>query len=182
MNCPEKAVLFYIRVVTVTAMWRSHDQMLTFCCIWWGLILEAESRTVVGFVRFPWCTSHRYYIIDEFKNWTEAQDYCRKNYNDLATFDNEEEHDQVVQTLTSGGYTGSVWIGLYDDRYSWRWSNSKKNMTYTNWAGNEPSNYQSKEACAWLYFTGFWYDDQCGNPLSVLYSNTENKPTVTTEP
>uniref|UniRef100_A0A8C1GJ67 C-type lectin domain-containing protein n=1 Tax=Cyprinus carpio TaxID=7962 RepID=A0A8C1GJ67_CYPCA len=92
----------------------------------------------------------------------------KKYYNDLATFDNEEEHDQVVQTLTSEGYTGGVWIGLYDDRYSWRWSNSKKNMTYTNWAGNEPSNYQSKEACAWLYFTGFWHDDQCGNPLPVL--------------
>ncbi len=103
-------------------------------------------------MRLPCCFSHHYYIINEFKNWTEAQYYCRKYYYDLATFDNKEEHDQVVETLVSGGYTGSVWIGLYDDRYLWRWSNDEKNMTYTNWAENNPDSYQSKEAYAILLY------------------------------
>ncbi|KAI2662899.1 Macrophage mannose receptor 1 [Labeo rohita] len=126
---------------------------------------------LVGFIRVPWCFSRRYYIIDEFKNWTEAQDYCRKHYYDLATFDNKEEHNQVVQTLVSGGYTNSFWIGLYDDRYSWRWSNGEKNMTYTNWAAHEPDSYQSKEACTMIYYTGFWYDQTCEQSLSVLCYN-----------
>uniref|UniRef100_A0A671MY83 C-type lectin domain-containing protein n=1 Tax=Sinocyclocheilus anshuiensis TaxID=1608454 RepID=A0A671MY83_9TELE len=78
------------------------------------------------FANLPWCSSHCYYIIDEFKNWTEAQDYCRKYYYDLATF-NKEENDQVIQTLVSGGYNDSVWIGLYDDCYSCRWSSGEKN-------------------------------------------------------
>ncbi|RXN06063.1 macrophage mannose receptor 1-like protein [Labeo rohita] len=126
-----------------------------------------------GFIRVPWCFSRRYYIIDEFKNWTEAQDYCRKHYYDLATFDNKEEHNQVVQTLVSGGYTNSLWIGLYDDRYSWRWSNGEKNMTYTNWAAHEPDSYQSKEACTMIYYTGFWYDQTCEQSLSVLCYNAK---------
>ncbi|KTF81819.1 hypothetical protein cypCar_00034366 [Cyprinus carpio] len=131
-----------------------------------------------GFACLPWCSCYRYYIINEFKNWTEAQNYCRKYYYDLATFDNKEEHDQVVQTLRSGGFTGSVWIGLYDDRYSWRWSNSKKNMTYTNWAGNEPNNYQSKEACAIFTKRGDWADVPCENPFFFLCYNATMNTTV----
>uniref|UniRef100_A0A673JFP7 C-type lectin domain-containing protein n=1 Tax=Sinocyclocheilus rhinocerous TaxID=307959 RepID=A0A673JFP7_9TELE len=124
-----------------------------------------------GFACLPWCSSHRYYIIDEFKNWTEAQNYCRKYYYDLATFDNKEEHDQVVQTLRSGGYTGGVWIGLYDDRYSWRWSNGEKNMAYTNWAANEPDSSQSKEACAIFTKREDWVDVPCENPFFFLCYN-----------
>uniref|UniRef100_A0A8C2EWE5 C-type lectin domain-containing protein n=1 Tax=Cyprinus carpio TaxID=7962 RepID=A0A8C2EWE5_CYPCA len=131
------------------------------------LLLELSLYLFQGFVRFPWCTSHRYYIIDEFKNWTEAQDYCRKYYNDLATFDNEEEHDQVVQTLTSEGYTGGVWIGLYDD-HIWKWSD-QSSSEFRAWMFSEPNNFGGTEFCAQLYMPdGQWGDKSCSLKLRFV--------------
>uniref|UniRef100_A0A8C2HI56 C-type lectin domain-containing protein n=1 Tax=Cyprinus carpio TaxID=7962 RepID=A0A8C2HI56_CYPCA len=103
---------------------------------------------IVCFACLPWCSCYRYYIINEFKNWTEAQNYCRKYYYDLATFDNKEEHDQVVQTLRSGGFTGSVWIGLYDD-HRWKWSDQSSSV-FRAWKSSEPNNFNGTEFCAQL--------------------------------
>uniref|UniRef100_A0A672QFX7 C-type lectin domain-containing protein n=1 Tax=Sinocyclocheilus grahami TaxID=75366 RepID=A0A672QFX7_SINGR len=113
-----------------------------------------------GFACLPWCSSHRYYIINEFKNWTEAQNYCRKYYYDLATFDNKEEHDQVVQTLRSGGYTGGVWIGLYDD-HDWKWSDQSSSV-FRAWKSSEPNNFNGIEFCAHLsVLNAQWNDISC---------------------
>ncbi len=47
----------------------------------------------------------------------------------------------------------------------------KKIMTYSNWRQNEPSNYNSKEACAGINNAGLWYDDNCEVPTFVLCYN-----------
>uniref|UniRef100_A0A4W6DFY2 C-type lectin domain-containing protein n=1 Tax=Lates calcarifer TaxID=8187 RepID=A0A4W6DFY2_LATCA len=45
-------------------------------------------------------------------NWTEAQTYCRETYTDLATIENTEEMNQLINTVSSAG-KNLVWVGLY---------------------------------------------------------------------
>uniref|UniRef100_A0A674ETS3 Si:dkey-61f9.1 n=1 Tax=Salmo trutta TaxID=8032 RepID=A0A674ETS3_SALTR len=54
--------------------------------------------------------------------WTEAQDFCRKNYTDLVTLYNEEESKQLIQLKTSHS-SYKAWIGLHRKEYSLKWSN-----------------------------------------------------------
>ena len=54
-------------------------------------------------------------------NWTEAQTYCRETYTDLVTIDNDEDMNQLINTVSSAGYNSHVWIGLYRV-IDWKWS------------------------------------------------------------
>ncbi|KAI2646171.1 P-selectin [Labeo rohita] len=62
-----------------------------------------------------------YHFVNESKTWTEAQRFCRQNYTDLATIDNMEEMNRLINTV-NGSYNGSAWIGLCDNVNNWRWS------------------------------------------------------------
>ncbi|KAI9525203.1 hypothetical protein NQZ68_009885 [Dissostichus eleginoides] len=82
----------------------------------------------------------QYYFVDEMKNMTEAQSYCREKYTDLATVHSME----VVKLLNDsfGSNTSKAWIGLYDDQDTWSWSLS--NTRFNNFA---PSNSDRREHC-----------------------------------
>ncbi|XP_037399662.1 macrophage mannose receptor 1-like [Pygocentrus nattereri] len=56
----------------------------------------------------------QYVFVNESKNWTEAQSYCRQNYTDLATISNMEEMKKLNSTLNTlkNAPNSSVWIGL----------------------------------------------------------------------
>ncbi|KAI4874923.1 hypothetical protein NFI96_009232, partial [Prochilodus magdalenae] len=54
------------------------------------------------------------HFVTESKSWTEAQSYCIECYTDLATIDNMEEMNRLINTVNSS-YSGLAWIGLYDD-------------------------------------------------------------------
>ncbi|KAK1898668.1 Aggrecan core protein [Dissostichus eleginoides] len=64
----------------------------------------------------------QYHFVYEAKTMSEAQRYCREKHTDLATVDSME----VVKLLNNmaGQYNQSAWIGLHDDRDTWRWSMS----------------------------------------------------------
>uniref|UniRef100_A0A8P4G0C1 C-type lectin domain-containing protein n=1 Tax=Dicentrarchus labrax TaxID=13489 RepID=A0A8P4G0C1_DICLA len=93
-----------------------------------------------------------YILVEKGKSWTEAQNYCREKYTDLASFDNEEAHNKVA--MTPKYYSGHLWTGLYDDRNSWRWSLEKKDSNsegeaeFRMWKPGEPSNERGYENCA----------------------------------
>uniref|UniRef100_A0A8B9KLR6 C-type lectin domain-containing protein n=1 Tax=Astyanax mexicanus TaxID=7994 RepID=A0A8B9KLR6_ASTMX len=64
----------------------------------------------------------QYCFVNEPKRWAEAQSYCRSNHTDLATVDNMNDLRKLLESA-KGTYSGSAWIGLYDDPgHSWRWS------------------------------------------------------------
>nr|XP_046271686.1 macrophage mannose receptor 1-like isoform X2 [Scatophagus argus] len=71
-------------------------------------------------------------LVNEAKNWPEAQSYCRKHHTDLADVRNQAENDQL-KTMVHNQHT---WIGLYRD--SWKWSDGSTH-TFVNWASSAPS-------------------------------------------
>uniref|UniRef100_A0A3Q2VKE5 C-type lectin domain-containing protein n=1 Tax=Haplochromis burtoni TaxID=8153 RepID=A0A3Q2VKE5_HAPBU len=58
------------------------------------------------------------YLIEEKKNWTQAQSYCRYNHTDLASGLNQVDGEEMKALFI--GRNMSVWMGLFRD--SWRWS------------------------------------------------------------
>ncbi|KAI4905497.1 hypothetical protein NFI96_014281, partial [Prochilodus magdalenae] len=109
--------------------------------------------------------SHQYHFVNESKSWTEAQRYCRENYTDLATIDNMEEMNRLINTANSS-YSGLAWIGLYDDLDSWRWSLEDDSFykegerNFRGWT-HEPDNYNGKEMCVYMDASGQWFDTHC---------------------
>ncbi|KAL6481076.1 hypothetical protein MHYP_G00091560 [Metynnis hypsauchen] len=127
---------------------------------------------------------HRYLFVNESKNWTEAQSYCRQTYTDLATISNMEEMKKLNATLNNNlkdKPSSSIWIGL--DRGVtgvWHWSLAGcEGNQYRNWSSGEPNNYmRSGEYCVVMYGNdGTWNDDICTKNKSFICYN-ENKKTT----
>ncbi|KAI1901257.1 hypothetical protein AGOR_G00032460 [Albula goreensis] len=112
------------------------------------------------------CLSHQYHFVNIEKSWTEAQSYCRENYNDLATIDNQEEMEALMGVVGSG-CNESVWIGLYHDRDSWLWSLADRDFysegqtEFRNWDSGQPNNNKSIEHCVAMRPNGKWDDASC---------------------
>ncbi len=96
------------------------------------------------------------------KTWTEAQKYCRQNYTDLATIDNMEEMNSLINTV-NGSYSG---FGLYDDLNTWRWSleddvfYQERERDFRNWY-HDPDNLGGNELCVYVNNYGKWFDYSC---------------------
>uniref|UniRef100_A0A671QNM2 C-type lectin domain-containing protein n=1 Tax=Sinocyclocheilus anshuiensis TaxID=1608454 RepID=A0A671QNM2_9TELE len=116
-------------------------------------------------------SSRQYHFVNESKTWTEAQRYCRQNYTDLATIDNMEEMNRLINTV-NGTYNDSAWIGEYDDVNSWRWSLEDNDFyqegerDFRNWY-HEPDNSGGNQLCVYMS-NGKWYDMSCDNTLPFV--------------
>lgn len=64
-------------------------------------------------------------------------------------------------------YNDSVWIGLYDDINSWRWSLQKEGFysegepEFRMWGTGEPNNAGGLEDCVEMDIAGLWADCSC---------------------
>ncbi|XP_042167522.1 secretory phospholipase A2 receptor-like isoform X1 [Oncorhynchus tshawytscha] len=74
----------------------------------------------------------KYSLVPEKKNWTEAQEYCRQHYTNLAIIHTEEDWKAIQSSL--GNFSGDVWIGLHrsDPTEKWKWSDGEDFMFF-NW-------------------------------------------------
>ncbi|KAL6491171.1 hypothetical protein MHYP_G00015160 [Metynnis hypsauchen] len=86
------------------------------------------------------CGTRIFYVVNESKNWTEAQNYCREKYTDLVTVESQEEMNALIAFLN--GTAGLSWIGLRQDAQknnaSWIWSDGS-NSSYRYWDTGEPN-------------------------------------------
>uniref|UniRef100_A0A673I7D2 C-type lectin domain-containing protein n=1 Tax=Sinocyclocheilus rhinocerous TaxID=307959 RepID=A0A673I7D2_9TELE len=71
------------------------------------LFLHFLPSSALMCVRFS--QRHEFVYVPSFLNWTEAQRYCRQRYTDLATFDDQADHNELLKTAGMERF----WLGLY---------------------------------------------------------------------
>ncbi|KAL7844103.1 hypothetical protein SRHO_G00226420 [Serrasalmus rhombeus] len=159
--------------------WGGNSQCVYFSryALWW----EISCSSTLPFLCYdvmPSTSSNRYHFVNESKSWTEAQRYCRENYTDLATIDNMEEMNRLINTV-NGSYSGLAWIGLYDDLDSWRWSLDDESFykegerDFRGW-DHQPDNYNGRELCVYIHSYGTWFDGQCETYHTFVCYNGKN--------
>ncbi len=102
--------------------------------------------------------------VQELKNWTDAQKYCREKHTDLASVRNESENNQT-QTIINQNLPSSkqAWIGLY--RF-WVWSDNS-NFTFTHWMSGKPDIGANRDricTSTGMSNGGRWTDELCSEP------------------
>lgn len=108
-------------------------------------------------------TPHKYDLIMSQVTWSNAQNYCRVIYNDLATIQSDTDWVRLNKA-GSKSPSSSAWVGLYNDIDSWRWSLDDlplKNVTYKYWIGGRPNNVGGKASCVMMGTYANWYDADC---------------------
>ncbi|XP_051729869.1 macrophage mannose receptor 1-like [Ctenopharyngodon idella] len=98
-----------------------------------------------------------YVRVETFKNWTDAQSYCRQHHIDLPTIHNAQELNQIKSIVP---YYSWVWIGLFLD--SWEWSD-KWSLFFRYWAVGQPSQSSGSGDCVSMSRTnsGKWAQYSC---------------------
>ncbi len=118
----------------------------------------------------------QYHFVNQDKNWTEAQRYCREKHTDLVTINDIQEQNDIKQVINS--VSGRVWIGLKD---TWIWSLSdpdfyrRDESQYRNW---EPSQPSGDGDCVYMDCgvngqKGHWHDAGCSKTLPFICYNGE---------
>ncbi|XP_039623896.1 struthiocalcin-2-like, partial [Polypterus senegalus] len=108
------------------------------------------------------CSVTQFTFVSNNQTWDAAQSYCRSTFTDLATVENEEINQQLVN-VSQGK---SFWIGLRRNRDNWQWS-SGENVTYTNWNRNL--------FCAFVQSDGSWNDNISSTKMPFMcYNETNN--------
>uniref|UniRef100_A0A3B3X2Z4 C-type lectin domain-containing protein n=1 Tax=Poecilia mexicana TaxID=48701 RepID=A0A3B3X2Z4_9TELE len=120
---------------------------------------------------------YEFHYINEAKNWTEAQQYCREKHTDLVTVTNMKDMKRLINI--SAGYQSEAWIGLYyqtDGTRKWHWSQSevKFNESETNWNTNEPNDATGVQNCGIIWKNLKWGDLSCNDHRYFLCYD-ENK-------
>uniref|UniRef100_A0AAX7U726 C-type lectin domain-containing protein n=1 Tax=Astatotilapia calliptera TaxID=8154 RepID=A0AAX7U726_ASTCA len=98
------------------------------------------------------------YLITTFMNWTQAQNYCRSYYTDLASGLDQVDGEEMKTLFI--GRTMSVWMGLFRD--SWRWLDGS-DFSFRYWDMELFNDEQSNKTCAMtlLNRSGKWSSDEC---------------------
>uniref|UniRef100_A0A3P9L181 C-type lectin domain-containing protein n=1 Tax=Oryzias latipes TaxID=8090 RepID=A0A3P9L181_ORYLA len=129
----------------------------------------------------------QYHFVNQPLNWTEAQTYCRQKYTDLATIENSEEINELINTISSFGYSNYFWIGLYNE-INYRWSDgftgSFTGNSYDYWTSQDSSHSRSDQFCMGVYWypqnywNHYWFDSSCSSLFPFVCNNgktfTEN--------
>uniref|UniRef100_A0A673W745 C-type lectin domain-containing protein n=1 Tax=Salmo trutta TaxID=8032 RepID=A0A673W745_SALTR len=95
-------------------------------------------------------TNLTYVLVQESKNWIDAQSYCRQHHTDLVSVRNQTENTEINQKISLRGLP--VWIGLFLD--SWIWSD-QSDSSFRNWTLGYPD--ASGQNCVALFFESVNY-------------------------
>uniref|UniRef100_A0A8C1RB77 C-type lectin domain-containing protein n=2 Tax=Cyprinus carpio TaxID=7962 RepID=A0A8C1RB77_CYPCA len=118
----------------------------------------------------------QYHFVNQKKNWTEAQRYCREKYTDLVTINDMNEQNDIKQLLQREKISADrVWIGLQD---TWIWSLNNSDFyrgnesQFRKWHPTQPSGDGN---CVYMNNDGQWHDDQCATTRHFICYNGSSK-------
>ncbi|KAL6491146.1 hypothetical protein MHYP_G00014910 [Metynnis hypsauchen] len=104
------------------------------------------------------CGTRQFHVVNESKNWTDAQNYCREKYTDLATTESQEEMNSIIAVVN--GTVGDFWIGM-NYNTNWAWSDGTA-ISYTYWMSGEPNNIGVENCAKFNNLYAFsWNNIQC---------------------
>ncbi|XP_043952847.1 macrophage mannose receptor 1-like [Gambusia affinis] len=123
------------------------------------------------------CHLYQFHYINEEKNWTEAQQYCRENHTDLVTVTNMTDMERLNKILPVD-WRGA-WIGLYyqtNGTRKWHWSlpGVEFNESETNWNTGEPNDATGCQNCGIIWKNLKWGDLSCNDPRYFLCYDDSN--------
>ncbi|XP_029946217.1 P-selectin-like isoform X2 [Salarias fasciatus] len=126
-----------------------------------------------GLCFLPACFPHKYFLIEKAKTWSEALDYCRERYSDLAVVQNAEEMEQVVE-VSQKYFQRRVWIGPRHEPSNWTWSGGRVGAEFEMWAEDEPNDHtEGKDNCV-IARDGFWHDVPCSDEEHFACKSVES--------
>uniref|UniRef100_A0A8C9RL21 C-type lectin domain-containing protein n=1 Tax=Scleropages formosus TaxID=113540 RepID=A0A8C9RL21_SCLFO len=108
-----------------------------------------------------------YTLVQQAKSWGDAVRYCRQYYTDLVSILSVTENEAVMEAANSG-YT--LWIGLYNDRQNWMWSDGE-DVVYASWM---PGVFSQSGLCGKVDSDGYWKEDDCSKSLPFIQPFTED--------
>ncbi|XP_047437326.1 macrophage mannose receptor 1-like [Mugil cephalus] len=129
----------------------------------WSLLI------VMGQCYFITCQLYQYHYIEDTKTWTEAQEYCREHYTDLATVSNMTDMKRLLEEST--GRKTEAWIGLRADvTRTWHWSlpGVEFKDDVTRWVLGEPNDVGGLENCGFIKNNTLLGDLSCKDQLRFI--------------
>lgn len=88
--------------------------------------------------------------------WSDARQYCRNQYTDLASVTNQAQNDLMKKVVI----TPRTWIGLYRD--SWKWSDGSP-LSFSSWSPGSAPTTVSMDTCV-VSNLGQWINTGCTTP------------------
>ena len=107
---------------------------------------------------------HTYFVVEESASWFDAKKACEEMGGHLATINDKQEEDYLIQLLLSK---------YGKDRFQWVWLGARTNndgvmewitgepFVYSNWHKNQPDSSSTGEDC--LELRNYYHDEQ-GQP------------------
>ncbi|MGH0137945.1 UNVERIFIED_CONTAM: hypothetical protein FKN15_030372 [Acipenser sinensis] len=103
-------------------------------------------------------SSKIYFLIEEGKTWTEAQQYCREHHTDLVSIKSASENEDLVKKAQGKPF----WIGLFNN--PWKWSDGG-DFDFQNWNSGKPSGDENEKCVSIHRNEGTWKDEKCDTEL-----------------
>ncbi|XP_026054862.1 macrophage mannose receptor 1-like [Carassius auratus] len=117
----------------------------------------------------------QYHFVNQKKNWTEAQRYCREKYTDLVSINDKNEQNDTNQLLQRVISADRVWIGLQD---AWVWSLNYSDFyrgdesQFRKWGPDQPN---GDGDCIYMNNDGQWHDVDCRTTRYFICYNGSSK-------
>lgn len=116
----------------------------------------------------------KFYFVHEHMNWFEAQTYCRQHYTDLATIDDQTDHEELLNIVLANFGVKWIWTGLYrtDAAAPWTWSDQSES-TFRSWGIGQPNNNGGSQFCVAMSLIGTFNDVDCYVKYAAVCYNSE---------
>ncbi len=104
-------------------------------------------------------SGHTYTMYQSSMTWTQAKSFCEEQGGHLVTINSQQEQDFITDTILADAQRNCYWTAGYLTDGQWKWTTGE-DMSYTNWAENEPNNQDGVEA--YIHLFGFEKTDGSG--------------------